>query len=313
MRAVFFHRSAILRDSHVDPESDPESWRLTPATLEALRMLLGEDRLLFIFDSSAAVSSRLDHEELDHLHGLVRQVEAGGGRIDALIICPHAETDECSCWSKSPAIFCLPAAQFRLDLATCYMVGDSLRDILAAYRAGIRPMLLLGDRRIKDVCGDRYGPKDCTNVTDLTTAAHDIALEDEITSQIGPGREPVPLVPLADTLLVNQQSLPQLVVTSALARGLLDRVVKTKAQLRDIGRWLSFFVLGAMGLALGIAYLLTHLYRVQPFPQWIYYITLQFIPRPVRGALFIGLGIGIIVLAVKRLYGSTRIWRRPQK
>ena len=111
--------------------------------------------------------------------------------------------------------------------------------------------------------------------------------------------------------MLNQQSLPQLVATSALARGLLERIVKTKAQLRDIGRWLSFFVLGAMGLALGVAYLLTHLYRMQPFPQWIYYITLQFIPRPVRGALFIGLGIGVIVLAVKRFYGSTRIWRRP--
>jgi len=49
-------------------------------------------------------------------------------------------------------------------------------------------------------------------------------------------------------------------------------------------------------VSLGIAYLLTQLYRVQPFPEFVYYLTLQFIPRWARGALFI-LG-GVVVVAV---------------
>jgi tellurite resistance protein TehA-like permease len=52
-------------------------------------------------------------------------------------------------------------------------------------------------------------------------------------------------------------------------------------------------------LSLGIAYLLTHLYRVQPFPEFVYYLTLQFIPRPVRAALFILTGVGAVAVSLR--------------
>jgi hypothetical protein len=65
-----------------------------------------------------------------------------------------------------------------------------------------------------------------------------------------------------------------------------------------------------VGLSLGIAYLLTHLYRIQPFPAIAYYVTLQFIPRPLRGALFIIWGGIVVVLALRSFYRSTSHWRK---
>ena len=65
-----------------------------------------------------------------------------------------------------------------------------------------------------------------------------------------------------------------------------------------------------MGLSLGIAYLLTHLYRMQRFPAYIYYITLQFIPRPLRGALFILWGAGVLFLAVRSFARSANMRRK---
>jgi hypothetical protein len=112
-------------------------------------------------------------------------------------------------------------------------------------------------------------------------------------------------VPAENILSRDPDTLPTFTITSPLARELQSRALRTRTQLRDLGRWLTFLVLGAVGLSLGIAYLLTHLYRVQPFPEFVYYITLQFIPRPVRGALFIAWGIGIIYLAVQSFYHST--------
>jgi hypothetical protein len=85
--------------------------------------------------------------------------------------------------------------------------------------------------------------------------------------------------------------------------------------LKDVARWMSFFILGALGVTLGIAYLLTHLYRVQPFPDFIKYVTLQFIPRPIRGALFIVIGAGVILFALRSLYRSefyARLRRRAK-
>ncbi len=66
-------------------------------------------------------------------------------------------------------------------------------------------------------------------------------------------------------------------------------------------RWLGLLLLGLLFLALGLAYLLTQLYRQQPFPAAAYYITLQFVPRWGRGLLFLTLGLGIVILSLNRL------------
>jgi hypothetical protein len=68
---------------------------------------------------------------------------------------------------------------------------------------------------------------------------------------------------------------------------------------RTAWRWLAVFVAGGVWLSLGIAYILTHLYRVQPFPEFVWYLTLQFIPRPVRGLLFILTGMVVVVVSLR--------------
>ncbi len=71
-----------------------------------------------------------------------------------------------------------------------------------------------------------------------------------------------------------------------------------------VKRWLLLLLFGITFTSLGIAYLMTHAYRTQHFPEWVYYATLQFIDRPVRGLLFLGLGIGITVVAMIQLQRS---------
>ena len=63
-----------------------------------------------------------------------------------------------------------------------------------------------------------------------------------------------------------------------------------------VKRWLILLIFGITFVALGIAYILTHLYRTQPFPEEAAIVTLQFIPREVRGSLFmlLVLVIGVV-------------------
>ena len=275
-------------------------------------MLLVDGRLLFMLDTIPASDDDGEQEELRALQEMVRQIEAGGGRIDGLVVCPHKGSSECACWEDVPALLALPQVQFDLDMSRSYLIADDVPEVEAAYGVSLRPMMLLGERSVVEVFGDRAENKDCTNVPDLTSAAHDIALEDEIIAQLGAGREETQNVDSDDVLALEAERLPRIVLTSDVARNLVERVVKTQAQLHDIGRWLTFFILGALGLALGVAYLLTHLYREQPFPDWVFYITLQFISRPVRGAIFVALGLGVMALAVRSFYGTTQVWRRKQ-
>lgn len=71
-----------------------------------------------------------------------------------------------------------------------------------------------------------------------------------------------------------------------------------------VKRWLVLLVVGIVLISLGLAYLLRHLYADLTFPAVFYYLTLQFLPRPVRAALLGSLGIGLIVLSVVQLNRS---------
>lgn len=312
MKAIFVHKHVVLRDSHVDPGTPPEMWQLVPATLEAMRMLATADTLVFLFGSQDETGgSQTSEGERDHgSEILIRQIEAGGGRVDGVVVCPHRGSGACKCWGEFPGVFWVPASQFGLRLEECYVLGDTQKDIVSAYAAGARPLLILCARSIGDVFGDLPDHKDFPIATNLTAAVDYIGVEEEITRQLGHPRNMPVSMPSPEALFADSQALPTFTITSRLAHSLQARVLKTRAQLRDLGRWLSFFILGALGLSLGIAYLLTHLYRVQPFPDFVYYVTLQFIPRPLRGALFIVWGMGVIFLAIRSFYRSTNIWRR---
>src|SRR5437763_5885867 len=81
------------------------------------------------------------------------------------------------------------------------------------------------------------------------------------------------------------------------ARKLLEPGMKVK-------RWVLVMILGVTAVGLGFAYILTDIYRVQPLPNAAYTITLQFIERPIRGALFMLIGFGLFVFGLLRLNQS---------
>ncbi len=69
----------------------------------------------------------------------------------------------------------------------------------------------------------------------------------------------------------------------------------------QIKRWLAAYLVSLTFLALGLGLILTHAYRTAPFPEPVYYLTLQFIPRLERGLLFLVAGGGLMALATVRL------------
>ena len=71
-----------------------------------------------------------------------------------------------------------------------------------------------------------------------------------------------------------------------------------------IKRWLLLLLAGVAIMGLGIGYFLREVYASYTFPDEAYYITLQFLPRYVRGGMFVGLSVGVILFAVWQLNKS---------
>ena len=71
-----------------------------------------------------------------------------------------------------------------------------------------------------------------------------------------------------------------------------------------VKRWALVYVLALTLMALGMALMLTHLYRNAPFPEPVYYATLQFVPRLARGLLLVLLGAGLMAWATWKLVAT---------
>jgi uncharacterized cofD-like protein len=71
-----------------------------------------------------------------------------------------------------------------------------------------------------------------------------------------------------------------------------------------VKRWLALMMLAIAIMGLGIAYLLREVYTTATLPGAFYYITLQFIPRALRGLLFLSISVSLFSLAVVKLTRS---------
>lgn len=71
-----------------------------------------------------------------------------------------------------------------------------------------------------------------------------------------------------------------------------------------VKRWLLLQIVGITLISLGVAYVLTNIYRNQPFPDFVAPLTLQFVDRLVRGILFMVVGVVLAVLAILQLNRS---------
>jgi D-glycero-D-manno-heptose 1,7-bisphosphate phosphatase len=62
--------------------------------------------------------------------------------VDAVIVCPHDDEDECACRKPGSGMLRSAAADFRLDLDQSWMIGDRWVDLAAGLDAGCRTALV---------------------------------------------------------------------------------------------------------------------------------------------------------------------------
>jgi D-glycero-D-manno-heptose 1,7-bisphosphate phosphatase len=77
---------------------------------------------------------------------MVRAIEAAGGRIDRVLICPHRPDEGCACRKPQPGLLLMAAEEFGLDLAESYMIGDAETDMQAGRAVGCHRYLVLTGR-----------------------------------------------------------------------------------------------------------------------------------------------------------------------
>lgn len=149
--AIFLDRDGTILDE-LGYLADPEAARFLPAALEALARLASTSLPIVVLTNQSGIARGiLDETILREIHArMEREILETGGRVDAFYHCPHHPEigpepyrADCDCRKPRPGMYLRAANDMGLDLAHSFAVGDTLRDLEAARRAGVPHLLLV--------------------------------------------------------------------------------------------------------------------------------------------------------------------------
>lgn len=141
---VILDRDGVINVDRVDYVRRLEEWQPLPGSLEAIAQLSRAGITVAVATNQSGIGRGVyELAVLTQIHeALQRQVEALGGRIAHIAVCPHAPEHGCSCRKPAPGMLEEISRRLRLPLQHVPYVGDARRDLEAARAAGAQPVLV---------------------------------------------------------------------------------------------------------------------------------------------------------------------------
>lgn len=144
MKLVVLDRDGVINEARDDVIKDPQDFVPIEGSLEAIaRLTQNHYRVVVITNQSGIAHGLLTIDDVGRVHAYMQQlVAAKGGRIDAILFCPHAPDDDCSCRKPKPGMLHSLMDRLNIELNGVPLVGDSLRDVQTAMVVGATPVLV---------------------------------------------------------------------------------------------------------------------------------------------------------------------------
>ncbi|MGE0799800.1 MAG: D-glycero-beta-D-manno-heptose 1,7-bisphosphate 7-phosphatase [Lautropia sp.] len=144
MKLVILDRDGVINRHVPGYVLKPEQWEPLPGALEAIARLHHAGFAVAVATNQAALSRGLyDMAMVNSIHQrMSRLVEAAGGRIDAIAICPHNPEHDCGCRKPRPGMLLELIDRFEAIPEETTMIGDTLADLQAGIAARCRTWLV---------------------------------------------------------------------------------------------------------------------------------------------------------------------------
>lgn len=145
MKIIFLDRDGVINENRQDYVKSWEEFSFIPGAIEAIKTLNEAKNEVIIVTNQAGIGkglvSKITVEEMHRR--MVGEIEAGGGKIMAVYVCPHRPEDGCKCRKPKTALFKEAIKKFKINSKQSFLVGDSLRDIEAGKKIGCQTILIL--------------------------------------------------------------------------------------------------------------------------------------------------------------------------
>ena len=149
-RAVFLDRDGTINQDRGFIVK-PEEFIFEDGAVAAIRLLNQAGFRVIVVSNQAGIAyGHFSEQAVEDLHQwAAKELAAQGARIDAFYYCPHHPDGQppyrqaCLCRKPAPGMLLQAAADFSLDLAASWLVGDHQSDIAAGIAAGVIPVFVL--------------------------------------------------------------------------------------------------------------------------------------------------------------------------
>ena len=141
---IILDRDGVINQESSQFVKTPAEWVPLEGSIAAIAALSQAGFVVAIASNQSGLARGLfNRAALRAMHRKLRRlVAAAGGRIDRIEVCPHGPDDGCSCRKPKPGLLYRLSRRLSLDVAGAPVIGDSLRDLEAARKAGARPILV---------------------------------------------------------------------------------------------------------------------------------------------------------------------------
>ena len=170
---IILDRDGVINHDSEHFIKNVDEWQPIPGSLQAIAALTEAGFTLAIASNQSGIARGLfDQDALDAMHAkMLGLINAAGGHIGRVVICPHGPDDDCACRKPRPGMLEEAARRHGLSLSSCVVVGDKRDDLKAAKAAGGRAVLVLTGKGRAEVGNQGMPPEADAVLEGLSDAA----------------------------------------------------------------------------------------------------------------------------------------------
>ncbi len=143
-QGVFIERDGILNQVRVERQQQIspltlEEFKVSEAAVASIKKLKDAGLLLIVTTNQPGLSRGYQsRRELDRIHDALRRALP----VDDILLCPHDQSDHCSCRKPKPGLLLEAGFKWKIDLDRSFVISDKWQDAEAARSAGCTSLLL---------------------------------------------------------------------------------------------------------------------------------------------------------------------------
>jgi D-glycero-D-manno-heptose 1,7-bisphosphate phosphatase len=141
---IVLDRDGVINRDSTTFIKTPDEWVSLPGSPEAISQLNKAGFTVIVATNQSGIGrGLLSLQDLEKIHDKMNTVvTTAGGHIDAIFFCPHLPDENCDCRKPKTGLLKKIARQYGCDAADLIIVGDSLRDLQAAWAFGATAILV---------------------------------------------------------------------------------------------------------------------------------------------------------------------------